>query len=660
MSTKSEIVVHFGPEADEPEIVSELENLTKLHALSIEDLYIKWEQFSYQKHDIRTELSTGNLDQFKQFLQRQVEKRAAKAPAASIPSSQLKRPKNIRGLNSSPSLFGFNVSKTPTFKKSKVNEDLDTHGTNKSSPLQFSATPISGNNNTELGVSPNICSSELVTASTTPLKDETESGKILDSLNLGNMEISPGIDTKGDCKLKVAPFYNPEKYHFRTMRQNLLDVADVLDEQIEIFIKIIQNHYGLSHSEFGDPTIQSQSEVYTVGRIVPDFSASEDFLNIESLALETSRMGGVGRRIRLDLTNVNEASFFCGQIVALKGKNANVEYFTVTEVIPLPYPESPVSTPEELQEIHAMTNGHSSKIVVTSGPYVADNSFNINHLENFVERINNEIKPHVWIMFGPFIDVTHPMVANGTIPDFPNLRVQPRTLDEIFLKVMAPVLKNINSQIQVILIPSTRDALSKHAAYPQDSLDRKALHLPKNFKCFTNPSTFQLNEVFFGCSNVDIFKDLREVTKGGNTSMRNRFDRISEHILQQRRFYPLFPGAIKKKLLSSETSGEKVYEHVSGADIEVSYMGLAEFVGNFAPDVIIIPSELQRFVRVVQNVIMINPGRFVKPMGAKGTYAQITIKSPDPEENSLTKIDGDDIMFLHNVWKRARVDIAAI
>ena len=112
-------------------------------------------------------------------------------------------------------------------------------------------------------------------------------------------------------------------------------------------------------------------------------------------------------------------------------------------------------------------------------------------------------------------------------------KTQPKTLDELFLKLFTPILKTISPHIQIILIPSTRDAISNHAAYPQASLNRKALQLPKkNFKCMTNPSSFQINEIYFGCSNVDTFKDLKEVIKGGSTSSRYRLDRVSEHILQ--------------------------------------------------------------------------------------------------------------------------------
>lgn len=207
----------------------------------------------------------------------------------------------------------------------------------------------------------------------------------------------------------------------------------------------------------------------------------------------------------------------------------------------------------------------------------------------------------------------------------------------------------------MILIPCTRDAISKHASYPQDSFDRKYLQLPKNFKCFSNPSTFQLNEAFFGCSNIDIFKDLVETTKGGLTFSRDRFDRISEHILQQRRYYPLFPGKTREILASKE---KKIYKHIAGADLEIPYLGLTEFVGNVAPDVMIFPSELPCFARVVQNVVIINPGRFIKHKGGRGTFAQLSIAKPDLNDGRLTKVDNDEPVYLHNVWKRARIDLS--
>ncbi|CCE65715.1 hypothetical protein TPHA_0M01400 [Tetrapisispora phaffii CBS 4417] len=664
MSFKEELIEQFGNEVDKSDVIAYLENLIKIYALNIEELFIKWEQFSYHRHETHTAMNTKNLDGFKNFLQKQIEKKAQKfSNTSNVTSSGLKS----KIIGSSPSLFGFNSPRTPIIKKRKLNETQPTSSGQKSSQKLGFSSGSNANNKSENIEKSNTTSpsmtgstqinlpSDITVSTPSPLKRSGEAGVTLDSLNPNNIETSEGFDPENDKKVKITPFYDPIKYKFRTMRQNLQDAADVLDEQIEIFCKLAKEHFKLSQSDFGDPTIQSQSEIYAVGRIVPDSPTAEGFLNIDSLALEASRLMGIGRRVRLNFSKINECSLFCGQIIVLKGKNADGDYFMVDEILNLPYPDSPVSTVEDIENSNMIQNGKSMKVIITSGPYFPENDFNVQPIKEFVDKINNKIKPHTLIMFGPFIDITQNCIAKGAIPQFHGVTQQPRTLDEIFTKVLVPLLSGINSSIQVILVPSTRDAISHHAAYPQDSFDRKKLQLPKNFKCFTNPSTFQLNEVFFGCSNVDIYKDLKEVAKGGNTAMRNRFDRVSEHVLQQRRYYPVFPGGIRKtaKILENK---KKVIEHISGADLEVPYLGLTEFVGEISPDVIIMPSEMQHFARVVQNVVMINPGRFVRPNGGRGTFAEMTIEPPNVENGKLTKMSDEDL-FLHNVWKRSRIDI---
>lgn len=670
MTINDELIQYFGPEASKPEINSALNNLLKLHAITAEDLFIKWEQFSQnERHENQTALIIANINQFKKFLQAKIEKYAnlvgersvnGIASNNSVPSSISKKIRPVRVPNgSNASMFGFSLQKSPMItKKRKVEVKMEN---DKDNQLDFKSEGDSSfNGDIEVKSESSIQPSSTPSTSfmSNSKSSDAGSGRIIDSLNPQNMEIAQGLSSTEENpkqQVKIQPYYDPSKYKFRTMRQKLVDVSDVLDEQIKIATKLIQDHYKILPASFGDPTIQSQNEIYSVGRIVPDSPTTDGFLNIQSLSLETSRIDGVGRRIRLNFDNIEEISLFSGQLVALKGKNANGDIFLVKEVLTLPFPDAPVSIEEDIIDYKELLDSNSSKIIITSGPYIPENSFDLSHLINFVERINTNVRPHVLIMFGPFIDVTNTMVMNGTIPEFPELKNQPRTLDELFTMIIAPILKMIDPAIQVILIPSTRDAMSNHTSYPQDSFDRKSLQLPKNFKCFTNPSTFQLNETYFGCSNVDIFKDMKEVIRGGNTSMRNRFDRIAEHILQQRRFYPVFPGGVRKIAIPSKD--KKAYRHISGADLEVAYLGLTEFVGNTAPDVIIIPSEMNPFARIIKNVLFINPGRFVKARGAKGTYAQMSTVCPTTEDDSLTRLDGDEVLYLHNTWKRSRVDI---
>lgn len=658
MTVNETLVAQFGPEAKNASIISVLENLMQLHSLDVEELYIRWEQFSYQRHEKHTELTMKNLDLFKQFLQQQIEKKAMQASSGVKKTNAVKKAKPVRSLNGSPA-FGFNMSNTPTIKKRKLQaRSTEVKQEGSATKLEFS-TDGDLDDKTHVQSSPFGNTIKAESGTNTPVKLR-DSNKLLDSLNPENLDVAAGLDLATevqDKKVTISAFYDPKKYTFRTMRQKIQDAADVLDDQIETFYEIVANHYKLSSTDFADPTIQSQSEVFAVGRVVPDSAMTEGFPNINAIALETSRNHGIGRRIRLDLSSINEASLFLGQIVAVRGKNATGEYFKVEKLLSMPYPDSPVSTSEEIQEIQSSMDNTPMKVIITSGPYTSDDAIDYEILSNFVDRLNTEIKPHVVVMFGPFLDVTHPLVEQGKIPVFPGLKSQPRTLDEVIQKVLVPILRKINPMIQVVLVPSTRDAFSKHAAFPQDSFDRKAMQLPKNFKCFTNPSTFQLNEVFVGCSNVDIYKDMKEITKGGTTSMRNRFDRVTEHILQQRRYYPVFPGGTRKQIVGKDRNGKNIYEHISGADLDVPYLPLTEFVGGFVPDILVLPSELQHFARVVKNVVVINPGKFVLPKGVNGSFAQLSVTCPDLESGELTMIESDETTYLHNVWKRSRVDI---
>ena len=141
---------------------------------------------------------------------------------------------------------------------------------------------------------------------------------------------------------------------------------------------------------------------------------------------------------------------------------------------------------------------------------------------------------------------------------------------------------------------------------PQDSFDRKKLGLPKNFKVFPNPSGFSI-EVLIGNSNLDIFKDLRDIYKEDTAIIsNNRFERIVKHIFEQRRYYPIFPGSIKtepKQKCTGSNGAQGEYLDgiaVGGSSLETPYLGLSE-LGDSLPDVLILPSELKYFAKVIQE-----------------------------------------------------------
>ncbi|KAI0463013.1 hypothetical protein LJB42_003818 [Komagataella kurtzmanii] len=637
MTVGSQILSKFGRKADDPLIIQKCEDLIGIFNFSVEELFINWESYVLTSaSDVNLQLSPENLEKLKDYLQQKLVQAAAQKNNSATPmmKNKIVRPVARGNINGSSPLMGLNTPSTPVSSRKK--RKLVT-------PSSSSATPSKH------------------PLSSSPIKKSVQvSGKIIESLNdhipsIGGLQNdtdhTPNISTS---KVTLTANFDPKKYQFRTMRQKLLDTADVLDEQIDSMAKTLQKHHKIAESDFGNPCIASQFSVYCCGRIVPDspFAPVEIRLNPDSLFLETSRLGGIGQRISIDVQSLAEYSFFPGQIVGFKGKNPSGERFIVEQVLDIPYLGAPVSNKTELLEFKTNLDGSSMKTTVLSGPYTPSTKIDYSLLESFVQKLNTEIKPHSVIMFGPFLDITHPSIRDGSIESVPELQGKKvTTLDNFFRAVITPILKKIDSRIQVILIPSTRDSISSHAAYPQNSFERKSLQLPKNFKCFPNPCSFQLNECLIGVSNLDSFKDIKDVNRGKIGDL-NRFDRIADHILQQRRYYPCFPGSLKTR-----KGPDGTVEHISGADLDMPYMGLSELY-DVLPDVLIIPSEMRYFVRVVKNVVVINPGHFLTGNNA-GTYVTLSVKPPNPEvdEDDLTCINEDDRLYIHNIWKRARVDI---
>ncbi|KAK4197706.1 hypothetical protein QBC40DRAFT_285070 [Triangularia verruculosa] len=75
---------------------------------------------------------------------------------------------------------------------------------------------------------------------------------------------------------------------------------------------------------------------------------------------------------------------------------------------------------------------------------------------------------------------------------------------------------------------------------------------------------------------------------------------------------------------------------------------------NVRPDVLVVPSSLPPFAKVVESVLVINPGYLSKRRGA-GTYAKMTVYPPD-----LSKQEQTGGMLAHRIFERARVEITRI
>lgn len=635
--TKDWFSKKFG--ALDDDTYSKLVSVQNLFNLSNDDIYVKWEAFAVTHENGDLDLSTVNVDRFQLHLQDAISKRSP----AMMKIKDLTKRKQVMGFSSSP---GVVLPNTPQLKRRKPT---------------LSSEPDSSPSRNELPSSPRK----------TEVVPSPGANTILETLN-HHIELGDSA-----TEVHLSANFDAEKYKFRTMARKLLESADVLDEQIDNFSQQFLEMYKDKDIQLGNPCMSSQFDIVCCGRMVPDSPHYDSMilqsLNDKSLFLETSRLGGIGQRIPLDLSSLPEFSLFPGQIVGFRGRNPTGRTFVVHEILSLPQLGAPVSSLLELQEFSGVL-----RTFIAAGPFSNLQTLNYSKLELLVDRLNSEIRPNVAILFGPFLDITNKAVESGDIevPGVP-ANQQPKNLDELFKAVVTPILKRIDPKIQVILLPSLKDASSKHTSYPQSSLDRRSLGLPKNFKCFPNPSSFSLNEVMFSASNLDVFKDLKDVYRSTLSSEKskvpnNRFERIANHIFEQRRYYPVFPGSVKRSMLTrseqdklaelaeGQMAEELVETDVGGSSLEVPYMGLAE-LGDSLPDVLIAPSELQYFAKVIRGVVVINPGLFIRPSRdaskEDGSYVVISVKptKADDEDNIQQVQDSD--LYYHNVYKRARIDI---
>ena len=385
---------------------------------------------------------------------------------------------------------------------------------------------------------------------------------------------------------------------------HLSEASEILDDRIDEFQSLVQAHHGLEDAAFGSAAGQATSEIIAVGRITSE--ALEGKLNASSLMLETSRRTGAGLRIPLRVESLSY-EFFPGQIVAVRGINASGLYFSVNEVLDvplLPPAASLLSTLDThnkrlgIEEESESSATHALNVMVSCGPYTADDNLNFEPLNSLCEKAA-ETYADVLIMVGPMLDLEHPLIASGDfdLPDDPSIEPDKATLNDAFRILVGKPLRQLALQvpnITIILVPSVRDAVNKHVSWPQEPFEKKSLGLPKQAKVVTNPVTISLNEIIIGISAHDVLYDLRrEEVLVGRPKEASLLSRLPRHLIQQRHFYPLFPPADRTTLLQTGTK-EGI---ATGMPMDVSYLKLGEWL-NVRPDMLITPSALSTFAKV--------------------------------------------------------------
>ena len=401
------------------------------------------------------------------------------------------------------------------------------------------------------------------------------------------------------------------------MAMKLSEVAEVLDDRIDEFKLLVQDKHQLDDAAFGNPCLQSPSEIVAVGRIASD--SSEGRLNVASLVLETSRRTGSGKRIPLRVDALPSYQFFPGQMVAVRGTNASGDFFTVSELLALPLLPEAATVPAELETCNArLLDSPSSdssavrplSVFIAAGPYTTDDNLDFAPLHALLDEAAAAFADAL-VLVGPFLDAEHPLVRTGNLDVPPHVQnPDAATLADVFKHHVSAALQGFAARVpmcSVVVVPSLRDAVHRHAAFPQDRLPRKELALPRQAHCVTSPMTLSMNEFVVGMTGLDVFDIVRrEECAGGAAKAVHVYDRAARSVLEQRSFLPVFPPTSREKLPPvSAVAAKPLSENGDGPSpvlplgtmLDTSYVKLADML-HVRPDVLIVPSVLGAWVRV--------------------------------------------------------------
>ncbi|CAI5704415.1 unnamed protein product [Peronospora effusa] len=467
----------------------------------------------------------------------------------------------------------------------------------------------------------------------------TDAGKTVSEFNSHLKKLSEGLGATTKRRIKVAiPFPSRNQaVDASYMYTPLFQRAIALDEQLVEYEELVKDRFKLDELKpVGDP---SPAQVTVVGRIVCE--AAEGKLNPSVVQIEGSRKTCGGQRVLLDLSGVPNFQIFPGKIVALEGifpdTRSPMTVKRFLEPIPAPPSTTSASRIKEIQKEH----GKPVRVLTACGPFTTSSNVDYLPLSDLLQIVVDQ-KPDVLVLVGPFIDFMHPMFQDGLVK-YDGMML---SFEEIFLFKVMTLLNNVLAQderIQIVIVPSLRDANHQYV-YPQHPLNKKkaceAFEAPeyaKRVHFMSNPSTFSINGVVFGITALDVVVQLssNELYRA-QTRDPNRLLRLCEQVIDQRSYYPIFPPP----------SG-------SNAPIDLRYMKQFQF--EQTPDILILPSILNRFCGRVKDSICINPCQLCKGESG-GTFADITI-FPLPNDKIESATDDE---CSHFVPDRTIVEIKRI
>ncbi|CAI7588341.1 unnamed protein product [Penicillium discolor] len=642
------------PDGIPKDILAELLSMLRVHSIPAEELFYKWESYSMKMGEGVT-LTMQTVRGFKQDVQEALE-RESRDKAGRHTEKRSANTATPRGAAAAGGdMFGMFDQLTPTASNGRTGNGFGSakrkaEFTSPATPRVSKFEKFGSQAGTKTPTGTPGDGMQAISFS-----DRPNPGQTVETLNAHLSLPETPMAPFSEPRIKPTANTDLKKFGYKPMGMKLSEASEILDDRIDEFATIFQAEFNSDEITFGSAAIQSTSEIIAVGRIASD--SLEGKLNPASLVLETSRRTGAGRRVPLKVDSVPSVSFFPGQIVALRGINPSGEYFTVKEVLPIPLLPPAASSAVALDNINERLDGDANpplNIMVAAGPYTADDNLDFEPLQELCQKAAESYADSL-VLMGPFLDIEHPLLASGDfdLPDIKGLDPDTATLSIMFRHCISVPLARLAAavpSITIVMVPSVRDALSRHVSWPQEQLPKKDLGLPKQVRIVSNPVTLSFNECVIGMCSHDVLSELRrEEVLNGRPAEGNLLTRLPKYLVEQRHFFPLFPPTARSNLPKPGSEGSLA----TGAMVDLPYMKLGEW-WNVRPDILIVPSMLPPFVKVVDSVLVINPGTLSKRRAA-GSYAQMAV-----HPRLVAEDEREQKQLGHKLYERARVDINRI
>ncbi|KAK6593295.1 DNA polymerase alpha subunit B [Botrytis cinerea] len=559
----------------EADVLTELHSIMRLHSIPPQELFYKWESYSIKMGQDDMKLDIDTVRALKQSVQDGLEKENRKTKAQTSNKRVGATPRNAGNNNDVFGMLDIAPNTPRSGMSSRPKRKVETPSMSRPPDFRTSKNLREADTGAEAGAGSSYAP--------TSFNDRKFAGQIVEILN-DHLELpEPPIAPYSESRIKLTANSDMKKLSYKTMAMKSSEASEILDDRIDEFMLLIQAHHKLDDSDFGSAASQSTNEIVSVGRIACD--SAEGKLNPSSIVLETSRRMGAGLRIPLKVDKMSGFQFFPGQIVALKGINASGEHFTVSEILEPPLLGVAASTPAGLDEhVRRLRGGPDAmdedsdpaplNIIIGSGPFTADDNLDFEPLHAICSQAADTYAD-VLILTGPFLDIDHPLIASGDfdLPEEALADPDTATMSAIFKHLITPAFTQLASthpRITILIVPSVKDAIDKHAAWPQEPFPRKDVGLPKL------------------SVSSDILYELRhEEIIGGKPQDPTLLARLPKYLIEQRHFFPLFPPVQRTQLPKTGTEdGIPV-----GAMLDTSFLKLGEMI-NVRPDMLVVPSSL--------------------------------------------------------------------